>query len=158
MDAARLVAESERVMRGSPQPEDVIEEAWQAGELVEAVDRLLAAQAQPQVAGAGRSGWAVGTGGRAGPVLAAAGAGPPRAARLTAVRDPAGTLRALRVLLGEITHALVGLVCAVQDEGAYWSCIEALDAVDEARDRVRALARGERMAGERQGGGLPCGD
>ncbi|MBN6544077.1 DUF6099 family protein, partial [Actinacidiphila bryophytorum] len=48
MDAARLVAESERVMRGSPQPEDVIEEAWQAGELVEAVDRLLAAEAPPQ--------------------------------------------------------------------------------------------------------------
>jgi hypothetical protein len=158
MDAARLVAESERVMRGAPQPEDVIEEAWQAGELVEAVDRLLAAGARPPGADAGPAGWPAGTGGRAGPVLAAAGAGPPRAARLTAVRDPAGTLRALRVLLGEITHALVGLVCAVQDEGAYWSCIEALDAVDEARDRVRALSRGERMPGEPKGGGLPCAD
>jgi hypothetical protein len=134
MDAARLVAESERVMHGAPQPEDVIEEAWQAGELVEAVGRLLAV---------GQDGSA-GPAGRAGPVLAVAGAGPPRAARLTVVRDPAGTLRALRVLLGEITHALVGLTCAVQDEGAYWQCIEALDAVDEAKDRVRALSRGRR--------------
>src|SRR3954452_17295719 len=88
MDAARLVAESERVMRGAQQPEEVIEEAWQAGELVEAVDRLLAAAAQAPAAcaGAGPAGWVAGTGGRAGPVLAAAGAGPPRAARLTAVR------------------------------------------------------------------------
>ncbi|WUH90171.1 DUF6099 family protein [Streptomyces sp. NBC_00433] len=166
MDAARLVAESERVMRGAPQPEDVIEEAWQAGELVEALDRLLAAGQQRSAAeteGAGTAraagtAWAAMTGGRAGPVLAAAGAGPPRAARMTAVRDPAGTLRALRVLLGEITDALVGLTCAVQDEGAYWQCIEALDAVDEAKDRVRALARGERMPGEPGTGGLPCVD
>lgn len=158
MDAARLVAESERVMRGAPQPEDVIEEAWQAGELVEAVDRLLAAGERPPAAGAGSACWPVGAGGRAGPVLAAPGTGPPRAARLTAVRDPDGTLRALRVLLGEITQALVGLTRAVQDEGAYWQCIEALDAVDEAKDRVRTLARGERTPGEPGGGGRPCVD
>ncbi|SHM79109.1 DUF6099 family protein [Actinacidiphila paucisporea] len=160
MDAARLVAEAERVMRGAPQPEDVIAEAWQAGELVEAVERLLAAGQQPPGADADTVGpaWAAGPAGRAGPVLAAAGAGPPRAARMTAVRDPAGTLRALRVLLGEITHALVGLTCAVQDEGAYWQCIEALDAVDEARDRVRALARGLWAPGPTGAGGLPCAD
>jgi hypothetical protein len=62
------------------------------------------------------------------------------------------------VLLGEITHALVGLTGAVQDEGAYWQCIEALDAVDEAKDRVRALTRGEGPAGEQWGGGRPCAD
>lgn len=134
MDAARLVAESERVMRGAPRPEDVIEEAWQAGELVEAVARLLEAGQEPRR-------------GRAVPLLTAPGAGPPRAARLTGVRDPAGTLRALRVLLGEINEALVGLIRAVQEEGAYWSCLEALDAVDEAREQVRVLAGGERVAG-----------
>ncbi|CAG6397973.1 hypothetical protein SCOCK_600037 [Actinacidiphila cocklensis] len=91
-------------------------------------------------------------------MLAAPGTGPPRAARLTAVRDPAGTLRALRVLLGEITQALVGLTRTVQDEGAYWQCIEALDAVDEAKDRVRTLALGERTPGEPGGGGRPCAD
>jgi hypothetical protein len=74
------------------------------------------------------------------PVVAATGAGPPRAARLTSVRDPAGTLRALRVLLGEIGLALVDLVCAAEDEGAYWQFVEALDAVDETKDRARELA------------------
>ncbi|MCL2551720.1 MAG: DUF6099 family protein [Actinomycetia bacterium] len=69
------------------------------------------------------------------------GAGPRRAARLTGVRDAPGTLRALRALLGEIGHALVGLTGSAEDETAYWQCIEALDAVDEAKDRVRALAR-----------------
>jgi hypothetical protein len=149
MDAARLVAESERVMRGEPQPEDVIEEAWQAGELVEVLVRLLAA-------GEGRAGAL----GRAGPVITAApGTGPPRAARLTGMRDPEGTLRALRVLLGEISEALVRLSCAVQDEAAYWSCVDALDAVDEAKERVRALAREVREGrGGGAEGGPACGD
>lgn len=146
MDAARLVAESERVMRGAPRPEDVIEEAWQAGELVEAVSRLLSAGH----AAAGAAGEEARSG-RVVPPVAAPGAGPPRAARLTAVRDPSGTLRALRVLLGEINQALVVLTCAVEDEGAYWSCVEALDAVDEARERVRALVR------EGAGGAGACG-
>lgn len=153
MDAARLVAESERVMRGAPQPEDVIEEAWQAVELVEALVRLLAAgrPAGEELPGAL---------GRAGPAITAApGAGPPRAARLTGMRDPVGTLRALRVLLGEISEALVRLSCAVQDEAAYWSCVDALDAVDEARERVRALAREVRAGcGGGAEGGPACGD
>jgi hypothetical protein len=68
MDAARLVAESERVMRGAPQPEDVIEEAWQAGELVEALHRLLAARARGSGTDADPARWTAGTGGRAGPV------------------------------------------------------------------------------------------
>ena len=129
MDAARLVAEAERAMRGSPGPEDVIAEAWQAYELTEAVGRLLGSDhAVPVV--------------RAGPatVLSAAGARPPRAARVTAVRDPAGVLRALRTLLGEIGLALVGVTCTAEDEAGYWQCIEALDAVDEAKERIRELA------------------
>lgn len=84
-----------------------------------------------------------GTALRAGPapVMSATGVGPPRAARMSVVRDPTGTLRALRVLLGEIGHALVGLITTAADEDAYWQSIEALDAVDEAKDRVRALSR-----------------
>jgi hypothetical protein len=128
MDAARLVAEAERAMRGSPQPEDVIAEAWQAYELTEAVGRLLGPDHTGPVVRAGPA-----------PVLSAAGAGPPRAARLTAVRDPDGTLRALRTLLGEIGLALVGVTCTAEDEAGYWQCIEALDAVDEAKDRIRQL-------------------
>jgi hypothetical protein len=129
MDAARLVAEAERAMRDNPQPEHVIAEAWQAYELTEAVGRLLGEDhARPVV--------------RAGPVpvITAAGTGPPRAVRLTAVRDPADTLRALRTLLGDIGLTLVGITCTAEDEAAYWQCIEALDAIDEAKDRVRELA------------------
>jgi hypothetical protein len=129
MDAARLVAEAERALRGSPQPEHVIAEAWQAYELTEAVGRLLGDDHERPVARAGPV-----------PVVAAAGAGPPRAVRLTGVRDPAGTLRALHTLLGEIALSLVDITCAVDDEAAYWQCIEALDAVDEAKDRIKELA------------------
>ncbi|WNI18452.1 DUF6099 family protein [Actinacidiphila sp. ITFR-21] len=129
MDAARLVAEAERTLRSGPQPEHVIAEAWQAYELTEAVARLLGDDpARPAV--------------RAGPVpVVTAGAAGPRAARLTGVRDPAGTLRALRALLGEIGLALVGLTGTAEDEAAYWQCVEALDAVDEAKDRIRELVR-----------------
>lgn len=193
MDAARLVAEAERKMRGCPQPEDVLAEAWQAYELTEALGAVLAHAARAEgeraedegarVPGRGSSGtgWPAGPGrpsgagasagpgrpqecvsGRRGsgpgsaagswtgpgspagagsPAGVSTGAGPPRAARLTGVRDAPGTLRALRALLGEIGHALVGLTGSAEDETAYWQCIEALDAVDEAKDRVRALAR-----------------
>ena len=136
MDAERLVAEAERAMCGAPQPEQVIAEAWQASELTEAVARLLAVEGgrRPGIpaAGPGLSAEGLGSGG---------GTGPPRAARLTGVRDPDGTLRALRVLLGEIGLVLVGIVSAAADEGTYSQCIDALDAVDEAKDRVRALSR-----------------
>jgi hypothetical protein len=152
MDAARLVAEAEHAMRGNPQPEDVIGEAWQAFELTEAVGRLLAggngARAEAgadrgdgpptqDVAGADHGRPVV----RAGPApVAATGTRQPRAHRLSSVRDAAGTLRALRTLLGELGLALVALTCTAEDETAYWQCVEALDAVDEAKDRVRALA------------------
>jgi hypothetical protein len=131
MDASRLIAEAERAMRGDPQPEQVIGEAWQAYELTEAVGRLLGEDhGRPVV--------------RAGPatVVTPGGAGRPRAQRLTGVRDPEGTVRALRTLLGEIGLTLVGITCAAEDEAAYWQCIEALDAVDEAKDRLRQLAAG----------------
>jgi len=150
MDAARLVAEAERSMNRNRQPENVIAEAWQAFELTDAVERLLGEEGERPGAAArpgdDRPGAALrdpgGTALRAGPapVVSVTGLGPPRAARLTSVRDPTGTLRALRVLLGEIGLALVEFITAAADEEAYWQSIEALDAVDEAKDRVRALA------------------
>jgi hypothetical protein len=152
MDAARLLAQAEEALRRDPQPEAVVAEAWQAYELTEAVGRLL------MVVRAGGRGGAAGPGtcpeqpgestdhawgwARAGPAAVAvtADARPPRAVRLTSVRDPAGTLRALRVLLGGIGLALVDHIRTTGDEAAYWLCVEALDAVDEAKDRVRELA------------------
>jgi hypothetical protein len=35
----------------------------------------------------------------------------------------------------------VGLACAANDEGTYWQCMEAIDAADESRDRVREMLR-----------------
>lgn len=149
MDAARLVAQAEEAMRRDRRPEIVVAEAWQAYELTEAVGRLLtadrrdgaqAATGSEESAAGSHHAWPVV---RAGPfaVVVAADARPPRAVRLTSVRDPTGTLRALRVLLGEIGPALVDIACTVEDEAAYWLCIEALDAVDEAKDRLRELTR-----------------
>jgi hypothetical protein len=146
MDAARLVAQAERAMGSDLRPEEIVAEAWQAYELTEAVVRLLDERAT-RVAGSGppghpedgypdearRSG--------AGPGTVPPAAGGRRAARLTTVRDPDGTLRALRVLLGEIGLAVVDLIGSAADEQAYWSCVEAMDAVDEAKDRLRELAR-----------------
>lgn len=140
MDAARLVTQAERAMRGTTQPDAVIAEAWQAYELTEAVVRLLTADHGQPVVRAGP-----------GPVVAAAGGDPPRAVRLTGVRDPDGTLRALRTLLGEIGLALVRVTCTAEDEATYWNCIEALDAVDESKDRVRALAGAAGSGGEGDG-------
>lgn len=159
MDAARLVAEAERAMSGNPQPEDVIAEAWQAFELTEAVVRLLAAEDAARAEGGGERSGGSAEGdaegdvtadhgrpvARAGPAPPAAagiatGAGQPRALRLTTVRDPVGTLGALRTLLGELGLAVVALTCTAEDETTYWQCIEALDAVDEAKDRIRAPA------------------
>jgi hypothetical protein len=162
MDAARLVAEAERTMRGCPRPEDVLAQAWQACELTEAVGLVLAQGVQPGGEPPGEPGRRAKDPGSAAPGSAAGpepdaeagsstgpgaptdvptGAGPPRTARLTVVRDAPATLQALRVLLTEIAHALVALTGSAEDESAYWQCIEALDAVDEARDRVLALAR-----------------
>jgi hypothetical protein len=158
MDAARLVAEADRAMRADPQPERVIAEAWQAYELTEAVGRLIGEE-RARTRGGGRESDHGAERGRReerehvgvpalrgpGPApareVAATGAGPPRAARLTGVRDPAGTVRALTALLSQIGLALVDVTSAAEDETAYWECIEALDAVDEAKDRARALAR-----------------
>ncbi|SEG07531.1 hypothetical protein SAMN05216223_103126 [Actinacidiphila yanglinensis] len=152
MDAVRLVEEASRAMGRDPQPDDVIAEAWQAYELTDAIGRLLAEEwgrrAEGEGGRPGRCGSTRDPGGtvsRAGPVpvVSATRVGPPRAARLTTVRDPTRALRALRTLLGEIGLALVALITSACDEEAYWECVEALDAVDEAKDRVQVLARAE---------------
>jgi hypothetical protein len=64
-----------------------------------------------------------------------------RAAQLTELGDARQTLGYLGGLLGEVGIALVGLACAANDEGTYWQCMEAIDAADESRDRVREMLR-----------------
>ncbi len=67
--------------------------------------------------------------------------GDPRAVRLTRAPDVEATLLALAELLGEVGIALVGLACGVYQEALYWASVEAIDAADEARDRVLDMLR-----------------
>lgn len=135
MDAMRWVAEGTRAMRGTLRPERVVEEAWRAYELAEALSRLAGGGRVRPAAARGAGGPGGGT-----------GAGPPGTALLTGVRDPAAVAEALRALLGEIGAALVRLACEARDESAYCHFIDALDAVDEAKDQVEKVAR--RLGGD----------
>jgi len=164
MDAARLVAQAERTLGGDPRPEEVIAEAWQAYELTEAVVRMVRGGHRPGLGdgtpavsrdeSTGGSGEAA-CGASAAPsdpsptevaavssTAVLTGAGVSRVARLTTVRHPAQTVPALESLLGEVGQALIGLIGTAADEQAYWHCVEALDAVEEAKDRLRSLGRG----------------
>ncbi|WP_327233934.1 DUF6099 family protein [Streptomyces sp. NBC_01317] len=64
-----------------------------------------------------------------------------RARQLSSVPDARGALTGLAELLGEVGIALVAVACATDEEGLYWQCIEAIDAADEASDRVAGLLR-----------------
>ncbi|WP_051951719.1 DUF6099 family protein [Actinacidiphila yeochonensis] len=171
MDATRLVAQAERVLGGDPQPEEVIAEAWHAYELTEAVVRMVRGRQAPylreSVAGArgvrgedsvSIPGQPAGRVGGVPPSLAEllppaetfgggrtavlTGAGASRVAQLTTVRHPERALAALDALLVGIGRALIGLIGTAADEQAYWQCVEALDAVEEANDQLRSLGRG----------------
>lgn len=82
-------------------------------------------------------------------------AGAARAAQLSEVADVYRTLSALGLLLGDVGIALVGVACDTEEDGLYWQCIEAIDAVDESIDRVdgmlRRLAEQEREREQAQG-------
>ncbi|MEU6171697.1 DUF6099 family protein [Streptantibioticus parmotrematis] len=118
MDALRLITVTRHALARARDAQEVIAEAWQAQALVEAVGAHLAVtgDAPPRMRG-----------------------GPARAAALTEIREPSAALRALLVLAADVVVALVAVACATEEENVYWQCIEAMDAVDEARDRVRDL-------------------
>ncbi|MCF6522682.1 DUF6099 family protein [Streptomyces sp. JJ36] len=143
MEAVLLIDATRRAVARSRTVRAVIAEAWQAQALVEAVGTLLATDGPPAVRPealslreAGRRGsrpyhheWQAVPGGL-------------RASRLSLIRDARCTLVALSRLLGETGVALVGVAVAAEEEGLYWQCIEAIDAVDEAGDRVAGVLRG----------------
>ncbi|WP_199239456.1 DUF6099 family protein [Streptomyces sp. ICBB 8177] len=118
MDALRLITVTRHALARARDAEEVIAEAWQAQALVEAIAVRLAVpgDAPPRMRG-----------------------GPARAVALTGVREPPTALRALLALTADVVVALVAVACATEEENVYWQCIEAMDAVDEARDRVRSL-------------------
>jgi hypothetical protein len=64
-----------------------------------------------------------------------------RAAQLTELADAHEALVGLGGLLGEVGIALVGIASSAADECTYWQCMEAIDAADESRDRVREMLR-----------------
>lgn len=69
------------------------------------------------------------------------GAGGIRAAQLTELGDVHRALMDLGVLLGDVGIALVGVASESFEEGAYWQCMEAIDAADESRDRILEILR-----------------
>ncbi|WP_246340470.1 DUF6099 family protein [Streptomyces lunaelactis] len=141
MDAERLIGVSRRALAQSRAVPDIVAEAWQAQALAQAIGGRLALAGPPELRGEARGLSEIG--GRACGVLdhPMVRSGGVRAAQLSEVADPRGTLTGLSALLGDVGIALVGVACATDEEGLYWQCIEAIDAADESNDRVRGMLR-----------------
>ena len=135
MEAERLIATGRRALADSRVAWDIVAESWQAQMLAQAIGSHLAQTGPPELRGEARSLSETGSRGGALPDH------PARALRLTAIADVRVALLGLGALLGEVGIALVGVACATDEEGLYWQCIEAIDAADEAGDRVRVMLR-----------------
>lgn len=141
MEAVRIIAASRHGLARARSVQEIVVEAWQAQALAEAVGSHLATTGPHEVRAEARG---LGeAGGRSGgallcPLPRADGL---RAAQLSEVRDAKAALTGLRGLLGEVCEALVSVVCAADEEGLYWHCVEAMDAADESRDRVAGILR-----------------
>ncbi|MEU0672983.1 DUF6099 family protein [Streptomyces sp. NPDC006172] len=141
MDAVRLILMSRRALSGGDDGSSTLEEVWQAQALAQAIGSRLAVSGPPELRGE-----ALGLtelAGRGCGVLDAPDLDPGdlRAAQLTELDDAREVLLGLGVLLADVGIALVGLASAAVDEGTYWQCMEAIDAADESRDRVREMLR-----------------
>ncbi|MFB7461673.1 DUF6099 family protein [Streptomyces sp. NPDC056188] len=141
MDAVRLILASRRALAGSDETPAILTEVWQAQALAQAIGSRLAVSGPPELRGE-----ALGLtelAGRGCGVLGAPDLDPAdlRAARLTELDDARQVLLNLDVLLGEAGIALVGVASSAADEAMYWQCMEAIDAADESRDRVREMVR-----------------
>ncbi|MEU3598577.1 DUF6099 family protein [Streptomyces sp. NPDC006798] len=144
MDAERLIDMSRHALARSRALSEVVVEAWQAQLLAQTIGARLVAIGPPELSRDARA--LAETGGPGSGDLDRSGGFEPvkgeiRAARLTDVEDPREALIALGALLADVGIALVGVACATEEEGLYWHCIEAMDAADEAGDRVRTMLR-----------------
>ncbi|MGW2549074.1 DUF6099 family protein [Streptomyces sp. NPDC001635] len=141
MEAVRLIVTSRRALAGSGDGPRIMTEAWQAYALAQAIGSRLAVSGPPELRGealgltelAGRGCGVLDT-----PSIDVADL---RAAQLTDLGDARGALLDLATLLVELGMALVAVASAADDEGTYWQCMEAIDAADESRDRVREMLR-----------------
>jgi fructose-1,6-bisphosphatase/inositol monophosphatase family enzyme len=141
MEAERLVAAGRSALAGSRGVPAVMAEAWQAQALARAVGGHLAEYGPAELRTEARELSGICASGSAvldHPMVAA---GAVRGAQLTEVEHVSKALAALALLLGEAGIALVGVACGTEEEGLYWQCIEAIDAVDESVDRVQGMLR-----------------
>ncbi|MFF0228456.1 DUF6099 family protein [Streptomyces sp. NPDC004629] len=141
MDAVRLIGKSRRALTAGGDAPQTLAEVWQAQALAQAIGSRLAVSGPPELRGE-----ALGLtelAGRGCGVLDAPDLDPGdlRAAQLTELDDARHTLLCLGGLLAEVGIALVGLASSAADETTYWQCMEAIDAADESRDRVREMLR-----------------
>ncbi|MGW5124764.1 DUF6099 family protein [Streptomyces sp. NPDC004069] len=141
MDAVRLILASRRALAGGGEAPVILAEVWQAHALAQAIGSRLAVSGPPELRGE-----ALGLtelAGRGCGVLDAPDLEPEdlRAARLTELDDARQALLSLDALLGEAGIALVGIASSAADEAMYWQCMEAIDAADESRDRIREMVR-----------------
>ncbi|MER8043763.1 DUF6099 family protein [Streptomyces sp. NPDC094032] len=140
MEAERLIATGRHALAESRTALDIVAEAWQAQVLAQAIGSHLVLCGPLELRSEARGLSEIG-GGRGPTDQPVVRGGLPRAAQLTEVGDERAALTALGALLGEVGIALVGVACATDEEGLYWQCIEAIDATDEAGDRVRGMLR-----------------
>jgi hypothetical protein len=141
MEAVRLIGVGRRALAQSQDAPDIMREAWQAQAIAHAMGSRLAMLGPPGLRGDARSLSEAGARGSGGSAVPIVGAGGIRAAQLTELGDVEGALRALDALLGDVGIALVAVASASFEEGAYWQCMEAIDAADESRDRVLEILR-----------------
>ncbi|MEV0183526.1 DUF6099 family protein [Streptomyces sp. NPDC050625] len=141
MEAMRLIVTSRSALAGSGDAPQILAEVWQAQALAQAIGSRLAVSGPPELRGE-----ALGLtelAGRGCGVLDAPQLDPGdlRAAQLTELDDARETLLGLGGLLAEVGIALVGMASSADDQARYWQCMEAIDAADESRDRVREMLR-----------------
>lgn len=139
MDAVRIIAASRRSLADATTVQDVIVEARQAQALAEAIGSHLAILGPYEVRSRARGLGDAGGRFSGGLLCPASATGGLRAAQLTEVRDVRAALTGLCRLLREVCEALVAVVLLAEEEGMYWTCVEAMDTVDEARDRVAGI-------------------
>ncbi|UKY53245.1 DUF6099 family protein [Streptomyces inhibens] len=139
MDAVRIIAASRRSLTEAATLQDVIVEAWQAQALAEAIGSHLAIFGPYEVRSRARGLGDAGGRFSGGLLCPASATGGLRAAQLSEVRDVRAALHGLCRLLQEVCEALVGVVLLADEEAMYWNCVEAMDTVDEARDRVSGI-------------------
>ncbi|MEV0371742.1 DUF6099 family protein [Streptomyces sp. NPDC050636] len=139
MDAVRIIAANRRGLAQASTAHDVVVEAWQAQALAEAIGSHLAIFGPYEVRSRARGLGDAGGRFSGGLLCSAPATGGLRAAQLSEVRDVKAALTGLCQLLQEVCEALVSVVSTADEEGMYWTCVEAIDMADESGDRVAGI-------------------